>query len=445
MGSILAIPVMIFIFTVLSYIRTRRVFNPVGILCVWWGFWLYISNFSLAGLYVPSFYTQFLYMLMLTAMVFGSLCVPSVCRVIADETRSKRILNRWKMMRILLFLVSPVVIFYFKKAIGILDMDILGNAYRNEAFGAGDSILFGKGYAMILYNWSVLPIVFMSFIAGLVFYTMYGQRLLLWWAALLLCMDAVMMLGRFNFYIIFAMILSSFLFHKQRLHPGRGKALPKLNRRWGVVCLAVGLIVLTVLVSSLRGVGSEEEVPSSVMRVIVNYHTVGFVMFDSERQDPQSLLNSKMTYGRGVLGALDTLMSACLHGLDKSLPQAVTREIATTLHTFQVLGQDRGMSVLMNAFGTVLYPIYLDGRELMVLVAPWFYGYWLTLLYQRWIQNEDIHSLMLVLLLFYVGIFSIFQSSISDFRFWPVLLGIVTLNKVTCRTSRSIQNQPRHA
>jgi len=444
MGGTLAIPVMIFIFTVLSYMRTRQVFNPIGILCVWWGFWLYVSNFSLAGLYVPSFYTQFLYMLMLTAMVFGSLCVPSVCRVVMDESRNRRILDRWKVMRVLLFLVSPVVIFYFKKAMGILDMDILGSAYRNEAFGAGDSILFGAGYAMTLYHYFVIPIVFMSFIAGLVFYAMYGQRLLLWWSALLLCMDAVMMLGRFHLYIIFAMMLSSSLFYKQRLHPDRGKALPKFNRRWGVVCLAVGLIVLTALISSLRGVGSEEEVSSSVMRVIVTYHTAGFVMFDSERQDPRSFLNSKMTYGRGVLGALDTLMTVCIRRLDKSV-QAVAIEIGETLHTFQVLGQDRGMPVLMNAFGTVLYPIYLDGRELMVLVAPWFYGYWLTLLYQRWIQNEDIHSLMLVLLLFYVGVFSIFQSYISDFRFWPVLLGIVTLNKVICRTSRSIQNQPRHA
>jgi len=431
-----AIPLMTFFFVISSYVKTRRVFNPVGILCFWWGFWLYVSNFSLAGLYVPSFYTQFLYMLMLTAMVFGCLCVPSVRRVVWDETRGQRILGRWNLMRILLLAVSPIVVFYFKKALGLLSMDTVGSAYRNEAFGAGDSILFGAGYAQPLYHAFVIPIVFMSFIAGVVFYNVYRQRLLLWWTVLLLCMDAVMMLGRVSFYIMFSMMLFGALFHKQGLRLNRNHSRQKFDKskRWGVsLGLAVGLIVLTVLVSNLRGIKSEDaDLRTTIMEIVVNYHTGGFVMFDSERRDPRSLLNSKMTYGRGLLGALDTLTVWGIRRFDKSI-RDVSGEIGEYLHDYRVLGQNQGIPVLMNAFATILYPLYFDGREIMVFIVPWFYGYWLTLLYRRWIQNEDIHSFMLVLLLLYVGIFSIFHSFAADFRFWPVLLGFITLHKVVWR------------
>jgi oligosaccharide repeat unit polymerase len=320
----------------------------------------------------------------------------------------------------------------------ILIDDPIGSVYRDEAFGHGESILFGKGYAIYLYQFTVIPVIFMSFIGGLVFYVVYKQRTLLWFSSCLLVMDAVMMLGRFHFYIMFVLLCASLIFHKQQIQTTGRMDHDTSRGRWGSFSIAVVMILLALFVSSLRNTESLQDEGTTLLgRTIVNYHTGGIVMFDAELQDPTSLLRSKMTYGRGVLGALDTFMVLSIR--PKNV-QTVAGEVGYYLNDFRPLGRDMGTPIFMNAFATVLYTLYFDGREVAVFVFPWLYGYGLTRLYGRWIKGRDIHSFMLVLLLLYVGVFSIFQSYVSDFRFWPVLLGIVALNKLTLRIHRPVDH-----
>jgi len=89
-----------------------------------------------------------------------------------------------------------------------------------------------------------------------------------------------------------------------------------------------------------------------------------------------------------------------------------------------------GYPILYNAFYTILYSMYLDGRELVFFAIPFLYGYFLSNLYQDWLVTGEIGTLMILNLLTYVGIFSIFQSPVEGTIFWGTLLLLFLFNRV---------------
>ena len=62
----------IFLYT-LMYFKTKRYTNPLGLILLIWGTFLILSNFSITGLYVPSYSTQLIVILGLFSSVVGAL------------------------------------------------------------------------------------------------------------------------------------------------------------------------------------------------------------------------------------------------------------------------------------------------------------------------------------------------------------------------------------
>ena len=59
----------------LSTLKTKRVFNPISILLVYWGGTLILSIYSLTGLFSPSLSTHFLMLVMMFSVTLGALFV----------------------------------------------------------------------------------------------------------------------------------------------------------------------------------------------------------------------------------------------------------------------------------------------------------------------------------------------------------------------------------
>jgi hypothetical protein len=100
---------------------------------------------------------------------------------------------------------------------------------------------------------------------------------------------------------------------------------------------------------------------------------------------------------------------------------AVPREVGT---------DEQGEPILGNAFYTVLYSLYYDGRYLAVILFPLVFGYFLAASYLDWLKNGSLASLVMLVLLMYVGLFSLFQSPVESLRFWGALILLTVLKKL---------------
>jgi len=427
------IPAVAIYAVVFGYLKFRRILNPIALIVLWWCFWLLLSNFSLTGLYIPSDHTQVRVLGMLLSLILGGLCAASTRRycsqVIQGNERSRK---KWKKILWGNLLFLPVVSYYFIKAIRVLlAYGIFG--YRDVVFGSPDepSILFGNSYIELTYNLFVSPVIFLSLIVSIVLYVCYSEKRVLVLPLLMMVMEAIMRLGRFSFYYVLVFLATSFLLVLQRskVNDEVGDQYRRSIKKVQAVIVVVILLMGTMVgVLSLIREDSYINVSKTINRFAVGYHTTGFVLFDSELTDRRSRLNTKVSYGRSVLGGLETIGVMFLRRIDPKA-RSIVQESGTHKHDFQVVGYDEnGFPILHNAFYTVLYTLYFDGRDLFIALVPFLFGYTVSASYADWMRRGRIGTLMLLVHLMYLGVFSLFYSPVEDYKFWMVMIALLLVN-----------------
>jgi hypothetical protein len=156
---------------------------------------------------------------------------------------------------------------------------------------------------------------------------------------------------------------------------------------------------------------------------------VGFTLLDIEISNEQSLVNTRLSYGRSILGGIDDPVIILLRRFDNDLI-SIVREAGTERYVFTQVGYyENGLPKFSNAFYTIISSLYMDGREPFVFLASAFFGLVLSRYYLRWLASGYLSDLSLVLYLSYMAIFSIFMSIPEGSLFWIVLAILVTLNK----------------
>ena len=257
--------------------KFRRWANPVSVLVLWWCLWLFVGNFSPTGVYVPSPKTQILVLVMLYSLVLGSFFAVGTLK---GETGSvpdynRRLRNRWRAVFWIAVGSMPVVAYYFVKAIGIfLSEGVLG--YRGAVFGDIDrpSVLFDSNYVELLYTIVLSPLIILALLGGVVCYLVFRDRRMLGVSLLLTSMDAIMRLGRFNFYyLLFFLFLSiHLLMQRSRSRDGIGLffAGALRNARGAIVTLVVAMAIILMVLSAIRmeEAGTFTGVPASSRSII---------------------------------------------------------------------------------------------------------------------------------------------------------------------------------
>ena len=427
------IPVFALYVVLFAYLKFQRVSNPVALIILWWCFWLFLSNFSLTGLYVPSGHTQLRVLGMMLSLFLGGLFAASRREYHSDVLASnERLKGMWKKVLLANFLLFPVVAYYFIKAIRIFfSYGILG--YRDAVFGSPDrpSILFGNSHLELSYNLFVSPMIFLSLIVGIVIFYLYNDGMVLFLPLLMMAMEAVMRFGRFSFYYVLVFFAATYLLVLQRskvrddVGEYYGKTIKKVRQK----IIAIVLVVCSMIGAiSVAREGDYINVYDTLKRFAIGYHTAGLVLFDSEITDPKSRLNTDMSYGRSTVGGLETIGVMFLRRVDQRAT-SIVQESGTYRHEIRVVGYDEdGIPILYNAFYTVLYSLYFDGRDLFVVFIPFLFGYAVSSLYADWLRRGAIGSLMVLVLLFHVGVFSLFYSPVEEPGLWMVLVALLILN-----------------
>lgn len=349
---------------------------------------------------------------------------------------NQSVYRNWQLLFRLNLLIAPIVLFYFIRALHILpSADPI--EYRIAVFGVSDepSILFGHGYLLILYKVFVSTFIFFSLILGIMFFLKFRNKKLLLIPLFLIILDAVMTLGRFNFYYVIVFFWLSYLFLRQRFKEDHEEDdsysyLSKIkSKSWLFILLVIMVSMLIVL--SVARIERKENVFSTLRMFAINYHTVGFVLFDTELSNPNSRLNTRLSYGRSTLGGLDTLLSLILRRFDSRIVP-VAGESGQYMRTPRVIGLDKNNQPIKgNAFYTILYSLYLDGRYFFVIFMSFLFGYFVAIHYLKWIKNGSFINLSFLILLMYLALFSLFHSPVEGLKFWIGLLLVLLLRMIS--------------
>lgn len=407
---------------IVSYAKCRDILNPVSVLLLWWGIWLAVANINPINLYEPSPYTQFLYIIMLGAMAGGAwLAIPLISQDVNKE--NKRVVRKWKWGTLLLVPAALLIVALFYKAYTSYLTDI-ATVSREDMFGSG-GLLFPNQQAQLVYTATVRPLLLAGLIAGLALFVTRQKKWPLVIMAGLYVMESVMMLGRRNIYLLLFLVAFTLFVMVQ----GKASRSIRVARRYGVL-IVVSLLAALLLITSWR-VGDTFDVERVVERYVVQYHTGGFTIFDQERQDPNSMLNERIGYGRASLGTIERATAILIFRRVSNTARSLNNDFGSELSEFRKVGPGDGPpGIYMNAYNTILYSLYIDGREIAVILLPMVFGYFIMGHYLAWKRQQRIHSLMICVLLSGIGFVGLFDTPLSGPELWGTLIVICGLNRL---------------
>jgi len=413
---------------------------PFLIVLGWWFLWLWVSSLSLTGLYVPTTATYLLYMILLLSVLGGGFIYvsrrqSSIRNIVRESSvimaRERELRIRKKMHNLTIFtllIIVPIVGYFLFRAVQMfLTLDTL-SLYRQAAFGllddSGESIVYGSASIRLLYNLVVTPIVFLVFFIGAGYWLNTGARKVFIIGSILVIAQAVTMMGRFGFYYVLAMFAFVGIMRLQLYR----RSIKSIIRDARLAIFVVALILVPMgmigFVRSDRGVDFAELYNTFV----IEYHTLGFTLFDIESNNPDSYLNQTRSYGRASLGALQHIPVLLLRRFDRSIDY-IPGQIGADMQEYRIVGRSAdGESITANAFVTSMYPLYMDGGVPFIIIAGLLYGIMLAKTsFTLFSQHNNLWNSFLLCTLIYCGLFSIFQPVITSVFWLYILLGFCYL------------------
>lgn len=407
------------------FIYLKKTSSMIIVMHIWWFGWLFISSLSLTGLYAPSEITVSLCITLLTSTTIGSVIHTTLARrldvvpkylLVADEHETSAKLESM-LVKLLLSTAFPFILFFFIRFLFLIGAEPDVATYRSKVFGVGlgYSLLYRYPVVEAINQFVVEPITLAALFMGVASFVQYNRYRLLLLAAALLILHSVMMVGRFGFHYMATMLILAVTFKLAGEYPDKLRII----RRAGLVFLAIVAVtsVLTVFRSPVHAKGLKKVLTA----YLIDYHTVSFSIFDSHMNDPGSILHLSSN-GRSSLGPFERLVVRGLQllGIDKD-SQVDMNGLA--LSEGREVGQNAaGGKIYYNAFGSVLFSLYRDGKIFFIVAAGIVFGFFAAH-FSESLRYKHAYGMTLLVSLSFIGIYGIFQPVLEG----PVLLAVLVL------------------
>lgn len=402
---------------IVGFVAKKRYPTTILIVTSWWYLWLFVSSFSLTGLKVPSLETYSVYLTMLIFFTIGSFAYSS--KLINKKQSEMDGLSLTKISKktnvqiclltnFLIFIATPVVFYFFSKSILIIGSSSDLDFFRGAVFGDehSESIIFGPGWVAYLFNSIIMSSIYIGLFVGSFVFALYGRKKLFVISSILMIASGIMMLGRFNIYLVMIFFLFS-------LYLEKAKIISKVKK------IVIALMIFITLIFSVGAMRGFDKVGEQVAMFVVDYHTLGFSLFDNELHAPESSLNSKDKFGFASLGIIENSFFILLRKI--GLTQRLGAVADVDLNSFRDLGDAESGPKFYNAFGTIVYSLYYDGKIFFVIFLSFIFGYLFNKHTSLAFNKASVKHGSLVFLYLYLGIFGIFQPLLMSFVWLPII------------------------
>lgn len=410
---------------VACYLKSKRWLNPVSLVLAWWCLWLSVANIAPTGVSIPSVPVQLLYLLMLFSVLFGAILVPVPHHPRRDELGLEMVnqykIRKWNWVYVGLLCAAPFILYLFVTAMTKYAQAGIEEVTRSAVFGIdGESILFTNALVKQVYIMITRPFMVYGAICGIAIYIHSKNKKILLISILFVLMDSMMMLGRKGVYSI---ILVSFV----------AAVSYRIKSRFKVSAsnvVAVLMLVLTVAGLTTWRLGGNLDLAYVAEHYVVTYHTGGIALFNEKYNDPDSRLRTETTYGRSTLGGIEQYLAVGLRRVDSGY-RAASSETGAAMDERTTIGYANRSPITLNAFNTILYTLYLDGRHLYVVLAGTLYGMCVMYNFKEYIVNQKLVNLIYLNILVYIGVMGLFNSPLEGRKVAFMLVVTFMLDKVS--------------
>lgn len=400
----------------------KRLLNPLNIIIFWWSVWSVISFSGITELYKPNEYILVLVCLINSGLFLGGLLGVYIASGTTYNEEYYKFKNNIfeniikKIFNKTYVFVLLIVSYFFLKAIYILaTMGIEG--YRGLTFSDGDNegVLFGNPYLEILFSLIISPYILFYLLIGIYLFIFKNEKKVFYIGSLLVFLESTMRLGRFGIYYILMMTLIAFILNSSKN--------TMIKTKFKRIILIFTFVILVV--GSLR----ESNFGNVLFKSIFEYHTVGLVLVSQELENPDSKLNKNISYGMGTLGGLDYISTLIIRRFSPTYESHYSYMVKDHHLPVETGVDDYGNPMYHNAFYTILFTLYADGREFFVFFIPLLIGAFLGFYYVKFKKTNYIFDFTIVLLFMFVFVFSLFQSMLQSHIVFLTLLFLLFISK----------------
>jgi len=397
---------------IITFIRQ----NYFGILFVtsWWFFWLFVSALSISENFIPEETTYLFFMVMISSITLGGLVYKltkkSYHKIPEYKPSPDDLIKTNNRFFVLITVISfPYIVFLiFNFYQNIIIQNIAFDAsYRT--FSVREVQFIENERLALIYSLLGAPLPYVSlFCSGAILY-FYKEYKLFLASAIIIIIDSIVTLGRFGIYSCLLVLLVSILYGKsfelKEIYINLFKRLKRKSNSVSTIFLAAfSILLILFFISYIRfaslGISFYEAV---VQKTIVDYHTLGFTIFDLELRKGEILENK--TYGLSSIGNLERVYYLIYSRFNKNIESIAVQNILE-LDDFSLVGPRK----ISNAFGTNLFLLYRDGGLIFVSFYSIVYGFILSKLeYNNY--RLGIKNMSFFLIFFHEGIMGIFLPS----------------------------------
>lgn len=402
-----------------SFTIFKKVFNPIFIIVCWWLGWFIIAELSITGVFSPSLKVYLLLVVFLISIVIGifsSLATRKTSITDAVLTREDNIqtLNRiYKVYKKILYVIIPFFTYYSIVSLNLMrQYGFIGYRQLVGQRVNGEHIFFNT-YTFYLYDIVASSLVFSYFVYSIIA-TLYTKKMkYLSISFILVAFKSIIMFNRLDMYYLFVMIAVGFV----TLYSNKKKQ--NLNRKSKFI-VVVSLFVLILGVTNMSSYRSQNvSLLSLENNQLIEYHTLNFALLDIEVSNDNSLLYNKPTYGMGMVGGIERIMTTFIRRIVPSY-ESIVWDGREEHWSMKIVGSRKsGMPILANSHYNLIYTFYRDGRFVTLILWSYIWGAIIGRNYLIWNRRNDIQYLFLYLLsISSIGIFSLFRGFTEKPDLW---------------------------
>jgi oligosaccharide repeat unit polymerase len=308
--------------------------------------------------------------------------------------------------------------------------------YRILAFGTQDSpsILFGNQQIALLYWIFCFAFNHVLLYLGVYLFFKSNRKVYLIVGFLPVFFDSLVFMGRGAFVELVHVMIFVIFVKKEFL---RQSILSILKRNKKFIVFLLFVIAFMISISSLRGDVEKVEIKYVIKDQLINYNTVGFVIFDYQLNNQNSFLNRTNSFaGRTTFGGIENLVYLFVSRFDPSFRCIIGESNEDLDKMKEVNLGEFGNEKYYNAFTTVLYNTFLDGGLIWSVIYFFSYGFVLTTLIRMMYTN--FFYLVFALPFFQNMLTSIYRSMLGDMGFIVCLLILLYIYITSSKKIRQV-------
>ena len=394
---------------VFSKIHYQNYYNPVTVLYIIWGILVPLSSLGLYGLYIPSNKTYSIILIGLIGYMLGisignHLVVRKAKYNKNYEKPSTQVVDS-KVNYSFLYIISCISAVYFIYQ-GFVVLSLLASGrqldYIRELSTASDyNELRSSIFIILIKNFIATPTVYMT-IALLPIEILRGKRdkLLIILSLFNLVMWVITTAGRSVILWLALYLAVTYLFTRQSIN----KKKKKIKRKTKITLIILAFVLFIVLLQTTK---SRKGSDVDLIRQMCVYFVAPINFLDLSINTIDMSYSSTYTYGlSSFYGVIYPILFISRYtGILSSYPPLTTTAYELG---FTMLEQGRlvGDGFYMNAFATIFFQPYIDGRYFGVVVICAAFGLMCSIFYKKLVMYRDNKHLLLYMLLFQRIVFS---------------------------------------